>query len=145
MVAGVPYDPTPADREKDRQMVFVMASAGVEQKRIAAVLRINTQTLRKHFRRELDTGMDQANAMVVATMYRAATAAGKKEIDRATVDAAKFWLMARMGWLERSSMQHEGGDRPIEYRFSWAEKPPPDVPADGLPPIGAELGQDGEA
>lgn len=55
-----PYEPSAADRELVRDMVVV----GVDQARIAAVLKIDPVTLRKHFRDELDLGMDHACAKV---------------------------------------------------------------------------------
>ena len=54
------YAPTDADRELVRDMVVV----GVDQVRIAAVLKIDPVTLRTHFRDELNLGMDNACAEV---------------------------------------------------------------------------------
>lgn len=54
------YEPTQDHRELVRDMVVV----GVDQERIAAVLKIDPKTLREHFRDELDLGMDRACAKV---------------------------------------------------------------------------------
>src|ERR1019366_3291129 len=51
------------------------------------------QTLRRHFREELDRAAPEANARVAQSLYQQATA-GKKTA------AAIFWLKVRAGWRE---------------------------------------------
>ena len=83
------YQPT----EKDRSTVQTMTAYGIPQGEIAVVLGIAPQTLRKHFRFELDTAASQANARVAAALYKKATGDGP-----GAIAAAIFWLRARAGW-----------------------------------------------
>ena len=56
--------PTFQVTQKLSEKVKMLASVGVRQEEIAKVLDITPKTLRKHFRRELDTGAIEANAEV---------------------------------------------------------------------------------
>lgn len=76
------YEPT----DEHRKVVRVMVSAGVEQARICAVLGIDLKTLRKHFRREIDVAADEANATVVARLYK---------MTETNIRAVEFWLTNR--------------------------------------------------
>ena len=93
------YQPT----EKDRLTVTVMVAGGIEQPAIAGVLGITPKTLRKHFRREIDTGAPSMHARVVASLFTMATT-GKN------VHAAKWITQALMGWSERVVVADGGVD-----------------------------------
>ncbi|GGJ43069.1 hypothetical protein [Neoroseomonas lacus] len=80
------YEPTP----DQRRTVKTMAGFGIPQEDIAGFLGIDTKTLRKHFREELDRGMTEANAKVAQSRFTMATQ-GKN------VAAAIFWMKARGG------------------------------------------------
>jgi hypothetical protein len=84
-------------QRKSRFKVWIMAAAGHQQVRIAGILQISHPTLRKHYRQELDFGMDEANANVVLSLYRIATG----RTSQAAI-AAMFWLKTRAGWRETS-------------------------------------------
>jgi hypothetical protein len=94
-----PYEPS----DKDRQTVRVMVAGGIEQAHIQDVLEISKTTLRKYFRRDIETAAHIANAAVVASLHKMATAGEN-------VHAAKFWLQARMGWQERMTVKDGGID-----------------------------------
>jgi len=81
-----------------------MTMAGAQQSRIAEVIGLAEKTLRKHFRSELDFGREQANANVVANLYRQAT----KDDPRA-IPAAIYWTKAQMGWREKNEIELSGG------------------------------------
>jgi hypothetical protein len=72
-----------------------MASYGIPQEEISAVLDIDAKTLRKHYARELAIATTKANALVAQSLFAKATA---KEITGPSVTAAIFWLKARAGW-----------------------------------------------
>lgn len=72
--------------DEQRSIVRVMVAAGIQQNQIAAALKIERTTLAKHFRDELDNGMVQANAQVVANLFRQT---------KLNVRAAEFWLTNR--------------------------------------------------
>ena len=85
------FQPTPSQR----QMVEAMAGCGIPETDIATVVGIAAETLRKHFRAELDTGHIKANAKVAGNLYRIATGSGRE-----AVTAAIFWLKVRAGWCD---------------------------------------------
>ena len=70
-----------------RRQVAAMAGYGLPEADIACVLDIDPETLRKHYRRELETGHIKASARVAENLYRKATGEGRE-----AVTAAIFWL-----------------------------------------------------
>ena len=97
--------------EEQKEIVTVMAAAGIQQDRIAACMRIDAKTLRKHFRQELDHGLDMANTEVARTLYRMA-ASGRHPA------ATIFWAKARLGWTETSKIEMTGDDGgPLKTRI----------------------------
>jgi AraC-like DNA-binding protein len=91
-------------------MVKVMVAGDIKQKDIAGVLGISRPTLRKHFRREIDTGMAEIQAQVVASLVTMAVGRpARRGTDKvpaqpavpADFRAAKWFSQARMGWTER--------------------------------------------
>ena len=61
-MVNAPFKPT----EEERKLVEQMGAVGIPQESICLVVRdgIDDKTLRKHFRRELDTSKIKANAKV---------------------------------------------------------------------------------
>lgn len=103
--------PSFAPTDKDRSFVRAMVMAGIQQDRVAEVIDIAPKTLRKHFRDELDLGMDKANATVVANLYRQAI-----KDDFRSIPAAIYWTKAQMGWSDKSQVEHTGaGGGPIQH------------------------------
>ena len=113
-----PFTPT----AKDRKLVKSLASYGIPHPDIAALIinpssntSISDKTLRKVFRRELDTGMTEANSKVAESLYIQAIGApavydenGKKVRDEQprVPSAGIFWAKTRMGWKEPAT-SHE--------------------------------------
>ena len=93
------HQPTP----DGRRQVEAMAGYGIPEADIACVLEIDAKTLRKHYRRELDTGHIKAGAGVAENLYRKATGEGRE-----AVTAAIFWLKTRCGWKETPQTHHVG-------------------------------------
>ena len=94
--------PTYEPSNTDRATVEAMAAAGINQATIARCIGnegIDEKTLRKHFRRELDTSADKSNALVATQVFKAA--------QRGEAWACCFWLKCRAGWRERSVMEVE--------------------------------------
>jgi hypothetical protein len=91
------YTPTP---ETSKQ-VMAMTGYGIKQEDIAAVLDMNPATLRRYYRRELDTGATEANARVVQALFRNATV-------NESVQAQVWWTKARMGWKDGSEVNVTG-------------------------------------
>jgi hypothetical protein len=90
--------PTPAHKptEGTRAQVDALAGlVGLPQPEIAAFLAIDMKTLRKHYRKELDTATVKANAAVAKALFTKAT----KGNDTA---AMIFWLKSRAKWREKT-------------------------------------------
>lgn len=80
--------------DEERKLVEQMSAVGIPQESICLVVRdgIDDKTLRKHFRKELDTAAVKANAKIGGTLYN-------KAINGDTT-AAIWWSKTRMGWKE---------------------------------------------
>ena len=121
MPGGRPkYEPTEADRNTVRSM----ASQGFPHDTIAQCLGkkgIDAKTMRKHFRRELDTAVAITNANIGTMVYQAAM--------RGEAWACCFWLKCRAGWREKVELEHSapgGGPVTLNVIGVPAPKPAPD-------------------
>lgn len=79
--------------EKTRAEVSALTSFGIVQDEISTYLGIDLKTLRKHYRRELDTGVTRANAAMAKRLFDAGIKDG-------SVPAMIFWLKTRARWRE---------------------------------------------
>jgi hypothetical protein len=96
--AGRPeFEPT----DEQRKVVRAMAGYGVPQADIGKVIGCHAETLRKHFREELDKAEIEANSQVAQTAYQMATSG---RVPAATF----FWLKCRAGWKETFVHEHGG-------------------------------------
>ena len=86
-----PHQPDPVARRQ----VEAMAAYGIPEADIATVIEIDPKTLRRHYRKELDTGHIKDNTRVAENLYRKATGDGRE-----SVVAAIFWLKTRARWKE---------------------------------------------
>ena len=95
------YEPTPADRAT----VQNLAALGATHKDIARCIGhsgISEPTLRKHFRRELDTSLTVVKALAMSQVIAA--------MKRGEAWAVCFFLKCRAGWKETQGLQHSGPD-----------------------------------
>ena len=90
--------------EGTRQTVRLHALVGTRQEVIADVLDIDPKTLRKHYRKELDQALAQANATIGGKLFR-------KAADGDT-SAMIFWLKTRAGFREKSRDEDDDTDTP---------------------------------
>ena len=81
----------------DRALVGGLAMMGTPQDEIAKVLGISKNTLKKHFLDELKSGMEKANARVVASLFNSCI--------KGNVAAQIFWCKTRLGWSEKSQIE----------------------------------------
>lgn len=130
-MARAPFKPTPELRQKVRQLAVV----GLRQEDIATLVECSAKTLRKHFRKELDQGGAEANALVAGYLLQAAKSGN--------VAAQIFWLKTRARWStttqapqdqEAISAETQAGDAKIienmMARMRQAESAGRAVPAD---------------
>ena len=106
-----PFCPTDAEREA----VTRMAAVGIPHEQIALVVGdngINVDTLKKHFKRELETAYVEANTKVGQSMFQRA-------ID-GDVGAQKWWTACRMGWKDASRVEVSGPDKgPVRTEWTY--------------------------
>jgi hypothetical protein len=122
------FEPT----DELRKLVKMLSGFGIPQVDIATHLEIDPTTLRRHFRRELDRGMIEANVKVAQSLFQMATT-GKN------VAAAIFWMKARAQWREKHEGEHGYGQVAVISRVPLAA----DLTDDELARIIAE-GQQGD-
>jgi len=103
--------PTFKPTDDERRLVEQMCAVGIPQESICLVVRdgIDDKTLRKHFRRELDTAKIKANAKIGGTLFNKAV--------NGDTTAAIFWAKTQMGWKETNVTEHSGSIETIERRF----------------------------
>jgi len=87
------FEPT----EEQRRQVRMLAAFGNRQEEIASLVKVSDRTLRKHFRKELDHGVTEANSQIAHALF-------KKAKDGNTT-AQIFWLKCRAGWGEQNSFE----------------------------------------
>ena len=94
--------------DDERRLVEQMCAVGIPQESICLVVRdgIDDKTLRKHFRRELDTAKIKANAKIGGTLFNRAV--------NGDTTAAIFWAKTQMGWKETNINEHTGNVTMIE-------------------------------
>jgi hypothetical protein len=95
------HEPTP----ESRKYVLALVGMGMPEKDIATVVGIDPKTLRKHYRKEIDTGVLKANAKVANSLFKIATTNS-----RSAAIAGMFWLKCRAGWKETSAVEVSGKD-----------------------------------
>ena len=84
-----------------RRQVEAMAAYGFPETDISRVVGIDSKTLRKHYRDELDLGETKANAQVAGFLFNAAR--------NGNVTAQIFWLKTRARWKETPSEHWHSG------------------------------------
>lgn len=98
-----------------------MAAGGIPQDRIAACIGggITDKTLRKHFRHELDTSTDTANAVAISNLFQ--------QVQAGNMTAIIFWLKTRAGWRETDRHEHVGeGGGPLKLEVVYADQTIPE-------------------
>jgi predicted ArsR family transcriptional regulator len=97
-VQGVEHIPD----EKSRLLVKSLSAVGIRYVDIAQKLDITDDTLRKHYKKELEDGRIDANASIGNTLFNQAK--------NGNTSAAIFWLKTRAGWKETSVTEHAVGE-----------------------------------
>jgi len=89
-------------REEDAKLVEALTIAGVTQTLVAQIVKISEPTLRKNFRKELDTSKARANAIISQALF--------KKAKDGNVVAQIFWLKTQAGWKEKNYHELTGKD-----------------------------------
>ena len=111
MVTKPSFKPT----DEERKLVEQMSAVGIPQESICLVIRdgIDDKTLRKHFRRELDTAIIKANAKVSGMLYNNCMAGKERSIE--------WWEKTRQGRKETQVSEYTGN-----VNFNTYMEPKPD-------------------
>jgi predicted transcriptional regulator len=88
--------------DKSRSLVKTLAAVGTRYVDIAHKLGITDDTLRKHYKPELEDGRIDANAQIANTLFQQAK--------KGNMTAAIFWLKTRAGWKETNVTELSGGE-----------------------------------
>lgn len=88
--------------EKTRLLVKSLSAVGIRYVDIAHKLGINDETLRKHYKQELEDGRIDANASIGNTLFQQAK--------NGNTSAAIFWLKTRANWKETTVTEHALGE-----------------------------------
>lgn len=97
------YDNPHIPNEITRVLAFNLNAVGVKHDEIARRLGISDETLRKHYRDELDASLQDMNINVMNVIY-------KKIIENEDVNAAFRWLKCRAGWKEAGNDDENKND-----------------------------------
>ena len=95
--------------QDSRKLVRNLAAMGVRYADIAHKLDINDETLRKHYREDLESGRIDANAQIANTLFQQAK--------KGNTTAAIFWLKTRAGWKETQVTELTGAVDGIAVTF----------------------------
>lgn len=98
--------------DEGRKLVRTLSAVGITYEDIASKLEINSDTLVKYYRKELDDGRIDANATIGQSLFQSAKSGNTA--------AQVFWLKTRARWKEVT--QHEitglnGADLGITVEF----------------------------
>lgn len=109
MAQGVEHIPT----EDTRKLVRSLSAVGTRYVDIALKLEITDDTLRKHYKSDLEGGRIDANAQIANTLFQQAK--------KGNTAAAIFWLKTRAGWKETQVNEVTGSDGG-KILIGWADE-----------------------
>jgi hypothetical protein len=108
--------------EETKALVKERSGLGQTQEAISRKLRIDLKTLRKYYREELDSGIEEANAEVANAMWLAAT--GRQvdddgKIKRVPVNSTLsiWWSKTRMGYKEARDPDAANGTNELKINI----------------------------
>ena len=106
MTQGTLFIPT----DSERTQVEAMSGYGLPHDNIAVLIRdgIDSDTLKKHFKKELISGKAKANAKVGQTLFQKATGGD--------TTAMIWWSKTQMKWAETQKYDHTSSDGTMSPR-----------------------------
>jgi len=90
---------------QERLLIKFMAMAGVPRAQIAKYFKTRKDTLLRECREELEDGVYSCNAQIVGALFKSAM--------KGNVAAQIFWCKTRLGWREKSEIEHTGSITPV--------------------------------
>ena len=109
--------------ESSRLIVQRAYGMGMTLEQTSELIGIDTATLVKHYKKDLENSAAHLNFNVSQNLYRLAMGS-----DRAAVTASMFWLKCRAGWREVQRVEHTGPDGgPIQHQVSVETIDPRDL------------------
>jgi len=97
--------------DEQRSSVVALRAVGATNERISSILGVDDKTLVRHFRKELETGLQAALAQVAGTLFRAAISGD--------MTACIFLMKTRAGWSEKSQVEFSGSVNTSEARVIY--------------------------
>jgi hypothetical protein len=105
--------------DQTRSLVSLCKAMGYTEDQTAKTVGIAVNTLKAHYREELDTGDLKANAKVAANLFTMATSPTHPK----AVTAAIFWAKSKMGWTDKASETEDPeNEEPVEFTIGIGEK-----------------------
>lgn len=124
--------PGHAPSDVDRKTVEIMVAGGIVQADIARARDISENTLLKHYRAELDSGMTALNTKVLLAFI--------KRIEEGDFQAIKWWTQTRMGWSERVVVDDgKPANTPMRVIVEFVGAPGPPLIEQSAPWSGPQL------
>ena len=103
-----PWKPTPEQLEQVKQM----SGMGITHVQMSAIMGVDEKTIRKHCRKEIDSGAVEATLKVAQNLFHQAT-------EQNNTAAMIFWMKARAGWSEKTRTELSGPDGgPVENKWT---------------------------
>lgn len=120
--------------ETDRRYIRTVAGLGMTHDEMASILRIDRNTLAKHFRTDIDEGRIEAMTQVAGSLFKKAT---DSKVTGASVRAAEIFLKRDARWLEArrpKDEDDEAGDNEMVIKGGLPEIDLKELPAEGDAP-----------
>ena len=93
-----PHEPT----DEKRKLVESTSGLGLPHEQIGILVGIDDKTLRKYYRKELDTGKAKANGQIAKTLYSKAVGGDTTSLI--------WWTKTQMRWSETVKNEVTGAD-----------------------------------
>lgn len=98
--------------EETQKMVENASGIGLPHEQIATLIGITDKTLRKRYRRQLDSGKAKANMQIGSTLYT--------EAKKGNPTLLIWWTKTQMGWKSQESVQlSTPPGQPLEHSHTY--------------------------
>lgn len=104
-----PHKPTALTRE----LVKNLYAVGISIEKIANRMRIDAETVRKHYKEELDEALQNMNIIAMNRLY--------ERVENGDYKSIMSWLKCRAGWKEASN-DEENKNEVAEYLLDQLRK-----------------------